>query len=180
MNPVFTIGHSTRSGEEFIGLLREFGVRLLIDVRRFPLSRRHPQFNKEELAAALAQAGIGFRHEDVLGGRRSPRRDSPNTAWRNAQFRGYADHMDTPAFREAVADIVARAQNTVQAVMCAEAVPWRCHRNLLADALVARGLEVRHILQVGKAGVHTLNKDARVLPDGRIIYGERVDQMDLL
>jgi uncharacterized protein (DUF488 family) len=180
MNPVFTIGHSTRSAEEFIGLLGEFGVELLIDVRRFPMSRRHPQFNRDALSVSLPAAGIGYLHEEVLGGRRSPREDSRNTAWRNAQFRGYADHMDTPAYRGGVERIVERAQTAVQAVMCAEAVPWRCHRNLLADALVARGLEVRHIMQPGKASPHTLNKDAHVLADARIVYGARVDQMDLL
>lgn len=180
MNPVFTIGHSTRSSEEFIALLRECWVELLIDVRRFPMSRRHPQFNRPELSASLQAAGIGYRHEEMLGGRRAAREDSPNTAWRNAQFRGYADHMDTPAFRQAVDELVQRAERTVQAVMCAEAVPWRCHRNLLADALVARGLEVRHIIQPGKANPHSLNPDARLLADGRILYGPRVDQMDLL
>lgn len=180
MNPVFTIGHSTRSSEEFITLLREYQVELLIDVRRFPISRRHPQFNGPEVSASLETAGIGYRHEEVLGGRRTARPDSPNTAWRNAQFRGYADHMDTPAFREAVAQLVQRAEQTVQAVMCAEAVPWRCHRNLLADALVARGVEVRHIIQPGKANPHSLNRDARLLADGRILYRARVDQMDLL
>lgn len=180
MNPVFTIGHSTRSIEEFVALLRESGVELLIDVRRFPMSRRHPQFNQAELSASLAVAGIGYRHEEVLGGRRVPRSDSVNTVWRNAQFRGYADHMDTPAFRQAVAGIAQRARDTVQVVMCAEAVPWRCHRNLLADALVARGLDVYHIIQPGKVNTHTLHVDARILANGRVVYGEQVDQMDLL
>jgi uncharacterized protein (DUF488 family) len=180
MNPVFTIGHSTRTIEEFVELLRDSGIELLVDVRRFPMSRRHPQFNKDQLAESLHAAGIGYRHEEVLGGRRSPRKNSPNTAWRNAQFRGYADHMDTPAYREVVGALVERAGTTVQAVMCAEAVPWRCHRNLLADALVARGLEVRHIVQLGKTSLHTLNQDAHVLAEGRVVYGERVDQMDLL
>lgn len=180
MHPVFTIGHSTRSIDEFIGLLQQSSVEQLIDVRRFPMSARYPHFNKDELARALAVAGIGYLHEEVLGGRRSPRRDSPNTAWRNPQFRGYADHMDTAAYRTAVDAIVERAQTTTQAVMCAEAVPWRCHRNLLADALVARGLEVEHIVQPGKTSRHAINKAAVVQADGRITYGARVDQMDLL
>jgi len=180
MHPVFTIGHSTRSSAELIALLRESAVDLLIDVRRFPMSARYPHFNKEELARALPAAGIAYLHEEVLGGRRTPRRDSPNTAWRNAQFRGYADHMDTLAYREAVQRILERAQTINQAVMCAEAVPWRCHRNLLADALVARGLEVLHIVQSGRTSRHALHKEATVLADARIIYGPRVDQMDLL
>ena len=180
MHPVFTIGHSTRAAEEFVALLRENAVDLLVDVRRFPMSRRYPHFNRDELAAALRAAGIDYLHAEVLGGRRSPRKDSRNTAWRNAQFRGYADHMDTPDYRAAVAELVKRAETRIQAVMCAEAVPWRCHRNLLADALVARGIEVRHIIQPGKADAHTLNKDAHVLEGGFVVYGPRVDQMDLL
>jgi uncharacterized protein (DUF488 family) len=180
MNPVFTIGHSTRTSEEFIALLVENAVNLLVDVRRFPMSRRYPHFNREELAASLNEAAIGYVHAEVLGGRRSPRKDSRNTAWRNAQFRGYADHMDTPEYRAAISELVKRANKEVQAVMCAEAVPWRCHRNLLADALVARSVEVRHIIQPGKADAHTLNKDAHVLDGGYVVYGPRVDQMDLL
>jgi uncharacterized protein (DUF488 family) len=180
MHSVFTIGHSTRAADEFIELLQEHAVDLLIDVRRYPMSRRYPHFNGDELAASLKEAGIGYEHVEVLGGRRSPRKDSRNTAWRNTQFRGYADHMDTPEYRAAVAEIVERAENRVQAVMCAEAVPWRCHRNLLADALVARGVAVRHIVQAGKANAHTLNKEAHVLAGGFVVYGPRVDQMDLL
>ncbi len=180
MNPVFTIGHSTRSIDEFIALLRESAAELLIDVRRFPMSRRYPQFNKEELAVSLNQHGIAYLHEEVLGGRRAARKDSRNTAWRNHQFRGYADHMETREYRSAVAGIVRRAEAAVQAVMCAEAVPWRCHRNLLADALIVRGVEVRHIVQPGKTNAHTLNKDAQPVGDGHIVYGPRVDQIDLL
>jgi uncharacterized protein (DUF488 family) len=180
MNPVFTIGHSTRSSADFVALLLDSGVQLLIDVRRFPMSKRYPHFNRKELAAALAAAGIGYRHEEILGGRRSPRADSPNSAWRNRQFRGYADHMDSDAFRAAIDRIVADAKTTVQAVMCAEAVPWRCHRNLLADALVARGIDTFHIMEKGKRNPHQLNKDARILPENRLVYGPRVDQIGLL
>lgn len=180
MNPVFTIGHSTRTSAEFVALLEEWSIQLLIDVRRFPMSRRYPHFNREALAADLPAQGIAYLHEEILGGRRQPRSDSRNTAWRNPQFRGYADHMDTPAYRRAVADIQARAEQTIQAVMCAEAVPWRCHRNLLADALVARGLEVRHIIQPGVANPHTLHKEAQIVDGARIIYSSQVDQMDLL
>ena len=180
MNPVFTIGHSTRSIAEFIELLRENGVDILVDVRRFPMSGRYPHFNRDELARTLAEAGIKYQHEEILGGRRTPRPDSPNSAWRNAQFRGYADHMDTAPFRTALARLAAAAGATVQAIMCAEAVPWRCHRNLLADALVARGLDVHHILAAGKRSSHQLNKDARVLAGYRIVYGPRVDQIGML
>jgi uncharacterized protein (DUF488 family) len=180
MHPVFTIGHSTRSAAEFIELLQASQVELLIDVRRFPASRRYPHFNQAELSAALAAAGISYLHEEVLGGRRAPAPDSRNSALRNAQFRGYADHMDTLAYRAAVTAIEARAQNQVQAVMCAEAVPWRCHRNLLADALLARGVEVRHIVQSGKTTPHGLHKEAHIEAGAHIVYGPRVDQIDLL
>jgi uncharacterized protein (DUF488 family) len=180
MHPVFTIGHSTRSAAEFISLLQESGVTLLIDVRRFPVSRRYPHFNQDQLAAALERTGIAYRHEEVLGGRRAPLANSRNSALRNAQFRGYADHMETAEYRQAVAQIVERAAREVQAVMCAEAVPWRCHRNLLADALVAREMEVRHIVQSGKTAVHTLHKEAHVVAGDHIVYGPRVDQTQLL
>jgi uncharacterized protein (DUF488 family) len=180
MNPVFTIGHSTRTKEEFIGLLQESSVELLIDVRRFPMSKRYPHFNRDALAVDLPAAGIAYLHEEVLGGRRQPHKDSRNTAWRNAQFRGYADHMETAAYRQAISEIVRRSAKVVQAVMCAEAVPWRCHRNLLADALVARGSEVRHIIQPGKADRHQLNKDAQVVDGDHLLYAAQVDQIDLL
>ena len=180
MNPVFTIGHSTRTSEEFIALLKEWNVDLLVDVRRFPMSRRYPHFNDSQLSVDLNAAGIDYVHEEVLGGRRTPQKDSRNTAWRNAQFKGYADHMDTPEYRSAVDRLVERAGTRIQAVMCAEAVPWRCHRNLLADALLVRGLEVRHITQPGKANTHKLNKDAHVVDGDHLVYGPKVDQMDLL
>jgi uncharacterized protein (DUF488 family) len=180
MHPVFTIGHSTRSAGDFIELLQESQVQLLIDVRRFPASRRYPHFNQDELSAALGAAGISYMHEEVLGGRRTPAPDSRNSALRNAQFRGYADHMNTPAYRAAVTAIAERAPKQVQAVMCAEAVPWRCHRNLLADALVARGVEVRHIVQPGKTTPHALHKEAHIETGAHVVYGPRVDQIDLL
>jgi uncharacterized protein (DUF488 family) len=134
---IFTVGHSTRAQEELTAILKEAGVALLVDVRRFPGSRRHPQFGKERLRAALAAEGIGYRHEPDLGGRREPRADSPNTAWRAAAFRGYADHMASPEFQSALERLVARP-DVPAAVMCAEALPANCHRQLIADALVAR------------------------------------------
>src|SRR6476661_10152569 len=136
---VFTVGHSTRSGEEFVQILKTHGVQVLVDVRTYPGSRRYPQFNREALSESLGKAGIEYRHEPRLGGRRAPRADSHNSAWRNAQFRGYADHMETEVFRKGVEDLLELAVDARVAVMCAEAVWWRCHRGLLADYLKARG-----------------------------------------
>ena len=166
---IFTVGHSTRPQEELIAILKEAGVELLVDVRRFPGSRRHPQFGKEALRAGLAAASIAYRHEPDLGGRREPRPDSPNTAWRVAGFRGYADHMASPEFRAALERLIAQ-QQTPTAVMCAEAVPWKCHRQLIADALVARGIEVVHLLGAGQRQPHVLNAAAVVRPEGLLVY----------
>ncbi|HEU0079404.1 MAG TPA: DUF488 domain-containing protein [Longimicrobiaceae bacterium] len=168
--PVFTIGHSTRTADEFLGLLRENGIRLLVDVRRFPGSRRHPHVGSAELAAGLRAAGIEYRHEPDLGGRRDPRPDSPNTAWRNASFRAYADHMDSPEFRAALERLLADSAARPTVVMCAEAVPWRCHRNLIADALIARGAPVLDVLAPGKTVPHAINPHAVVLAGGRVVY----------
>ncbi len=179
MAPLFTVGHSTRSAAELIALLAEQGVAELVDVRRFPGSRRHPQFARDALAASLAEAGIGYRHEADLGGRRQPRPDSPNTAWQNAGFRGYADHMATPPFRQALARLLALARERPTAVLCAEAVPWRCHRNLLADAAVVAGMDVLHLIGPGQSSAHQLNPDARVLPDGGLIYPATGGQIGL-
>lgn len=180
MPQVFTLGHSTRSIDEFIGLLRAFGVELLVDVRRFPGSKRHPHFAADNLAKALTVAGIGYSHEPDLGGFRKPRSDSPNTAWRNDGFRAYADHMDTREFRAALARLMERAREKTAAIMCAEATPWRCHRQLISDALTALGWQVTHILGVGKVEEHQLNPSARRLEDGKLVYVEpRRDQGDL-
>jgi uncharacterized protein (DUF488 family) len=167
---VLTIGHSTRAWPAFLGLLREFGATTLVDVRRFPASRRHPHFNGLALARALGEDGIAYVHEPELGGRRDPQPESPNTAWRVAAFRGYADHMASAEFRAALDRLPALASAGRPAVMCAEAVPWRCHRQLIADALVARGLEVRHILGPGQDRAHELNPHARIATDGTILY----------
>jgi uncharacterized protein (DUF488 family) len=177
---IFSIGHSTRSIDEFIGLLREHDVTVLVDVRRFPGSKRHPHFRADSLAVALAQAGIDYAHEPDLGGYRKPRPDSLHTAWRNDGFRGYADHMDTREFRAALDRLMQRARERPTAIMCAEVVPWRCHRQLISDALIALDWEVIHVLGQGETSTHRLNPHARRLEDGRLIYAEPCpEQSDL-
>ena len=166
---IFTVGHSTRSQEELIAILQEAGVGLLVDVRRFPGTRRYPHFGNDALRAAHAAAEIAYRHEPDLGGRREPRTDSPNTAWRVTAFRGYADHMASPEFRAALERLVAEREGS-PVVMCAEAVPWKCHRQLIADALVARGIEVVHLLAPGRREPHALNPAAVVGADGVVVY----------
>jgi uncharacterized protein (DUF488 family) len=168
--PIYTAGHSTRPAEELLALLVENGIALLTDVRRFPASRRHPQFSRQALEASLGTSGIDYLHEPDLGGRRVPRPDSPNTAWRVAAFRGYADHMESPEFQAALARLIANGAQRPTIILCAEALPWRCHRRLIADALVARGIPVLDILAPGKVETHALNPDARLLPDGRLVY----------
>lgn len=158
---LFSIGHSTRSIDEFITLLKSHRVQQLADVRTIPKSRRHPQFNSDALDASLAAVGVEYRHFPALGGLRKPRPDSRNTAWRNASFRGYADHMETVTFEAALKDLVEwSVRPTV--MMCAEAVWWQCHRQLIADALVARGWRVAHIVSTGVPTAHVLTGFARV------------------
>lgn len=169
MPAAFTIGHSTRSFEELVALLRAHSVTHLIDVRTVPRSRRNPQFNRETLAEALPAVGISYTHMPGLGGLRKPRKESPNTGWRNDSFRGYADYMLTPEFETALAALIAISGRERVAIMCAEAVPWRCHRSLIADALAARGMEVRHIMGPGAARPHTLTPFA-VLTGTRVTY----------
>jgi uncharacterized protein (DUF488 family) len=166
---VWTIGHSTRSGEEFVQILKTHGVQVLVDVRTFPGSRRYPQFNRVELSESLAKAGIEYRHEPRLGGRKAPRPDSHNTAWRNAQFRGYADHMETPVFRKGVEDLLELASERRVAVMCAEAVWWRCHRSLIADYLKAKGHTVIHIIDQKKIEEHPFTSAALIV-EGELSY----------
>ncbi len=160
--PLFTIGHSTRPFEQFLALLRQHGVEQLIDVRTAPGSRRNPQYMKEQLTASLVAHGIGYLHMKELGGFRKPLPDSPNAAWRNDSFRGYADYMTTPEFQEALAHLMGPAATMPTAIMCAEAVPWRCHRSLIGDALLARGIEVRHIMSATKTDLHSLRPFAVV------------------
>lgn len=164
---IFTVGHSTHPIDEFIALLEAHGVSSLVDVRTVPKSRHNPQFAQEELSASLAAAGISYRRMADLGGLRHSRKDSINGAWRNASFRGYADYMQTPEFGAAVGDLVQQAAMRPTAIMCAEAVPWRCHRSLIGDALLLRGVEVLDILSPTSAKPHALTSFAKV--DGETI-----------
>ena len=165
----FTVGHSTRSLEELTALLHEHEVTLLADVRTIPGSRRMPHFSRAALASTLPRCGVDYVHLPELGGLRRPRPDSPNTGWRNASFRGYADYMMEPGFRDALERLVGLGRDRRLAIMCAEAVPWRCHRSLIADALLVRGIEVCHILGPGSAQAHRLTPFARVERD-RLTY----------
>lgn len=178
---IYTIGHSTRAVNELVALLVRNEVRTLVDVRRYPGSRRHPQFNRESLAVSLAAAGIAYRHEPELGGRRgTPRHDSPNMGWRNTSFRAYADHLATAPSGDALDGLVDDAEEGPIALMCAEAVPWRCHRQLISDALTARGHTVRHILSEAEPRPHELNAMARIDDQGGVTYpDEEPTQRDL-
>ena len=175
---VWTIGHSTRSIEEFIGVLQAHGIKLLADVRLLPGSKRYPHFNSDVLAASLASNGIAYEHFRDLGGRRRPRPDSRNSAWRNDAFRGYADHMETPVFEAAVARLLVAAAERPTAIMCAEAVWWRCHRGLVSDYLKARGIEVMHIVDAKKADPHPWTSAAKIV-DGRLSYAADADELRL-
>ena len=167
---LYTIGHSTRSLDELVEALRSFGVDLLVDIRTIPRSRHTPQFNREALSRTLPERGIRYAHLKALGGLRKPRRDSANTGWRNAGFRGFADYMDTPEFAAALEELRGLIGGAGSAaIMCAEAVPWRCHRSLVADALTAQGDTVLHIMAPGKAQPHALTPFARV-ERGRVSY----------
>ena len=166
---ILTIGHSTNSLEDLVALLKENEVTLVADVRTMPRSGHKPQFNKDTLADDLAGAGIKYRHLAGLGGMRRPIPDSPNAAWRNAGFRGFADHMQTSDFVRSLEDLIQIAEKETVALMCAEAVPWRCHRSLIADALVARGTAVEHIMGTGNRRPHSLNRWAQVT-DGAVVY----------
>ncbi len=166
---VFTIGHSTRTLPELAELLREHGIRRLVDVRTVPRSRHNPQFNAETLPEALRREGIEYTHLKELGGLRHARKDSPNAGWRNASFRGFADYMATAEFESGVAKLLSLAEREPAAIMCAEAVPWRCHRSLISDALLARGVQVQHITGRGQAQPHSLTSFARIA-GGRVTY----------
>ena len=166
---LWTYGHSTRSIEDFIEALASFDVRVLADVRSYPGSKRYPQFNKENLKASLTKAAINYQHFPELGGRRRARPDSLNIAWRNESFRGYADYMETEAFRDGILRLLEIARVSRTAVMCSEAVWWRCHRSLISDYLKAKGIEVNHIMLTGKSEPHPFTSAARIV-NGELSY----------
>ncbi len=166
---IWTIGHSTRTFEELVTVLRAYGIERLIDVRTVPRSRKNPQFNREEMETRLPEVGIEYTHAKDLGGLRKAQKDSINTGWRNESFRGYADYMQTEAFARALDWLVEQASKARVAIMCAEAVPWRCHRSLIADALAVRGVEVAEIFDEHKSQQHKLTSFA-VVRDGSVSY----------
>ena len=176
---VFTVGHGTRSIDEFLSLLRGAGVRHLVDVRSFPGSRRHPQFGKDALAASLSSQGIAYEWKKELGGFRKPRRGSRHTALTSAGFRGYADHMETDEFRAARDWLMRASTETPTAVMCAESLWWKCHRRMLSDALVAAGCGVRHIMSGGRIDPHRPHPAAR-LEGGAPVYDVAASQGRLI
>jgi len=166
---IWTIGHSTRSSEEFNQILLAHKIAALVDVRSFPGSRRYPHFNKPELSRALDSVGILYLHAPRLGGRRRPSPESKNTAWQNASFRAYADHMESEEFQQGIDELVELASEKRTAIMCAESLWWRCHRSLISDFLKARGFEVIHILDEKKTETHPYTSAARIV-DGRLSY----------
>jgi uncharacterized protein (DUF488 family) len=167
---IWTIGHSTREIDKFISALEANGIKLIADVRLLPGSKRYPQFNRESLAKSLSEHGIGYEHFPELGGRRKPKPDSRNTAWRNEAFRGYADHMETEGFREGVNRLVDLANKFgPSSLMCAEAAWWRCHRALISDFLKARGIEGTHIIDAEKTQPHPYTSAARIV-NGELSY----------
>jgi uncharacterized protein (DUF488 family) len=169
LSAIWTIGHSTRSSEEFTEILLAHRIEALVDVRSFPASRRYPHFNKAELARALEDAGILYVHNSQLGGRRRPSPQSKNTAWKNASFRAYADHMESEEFKKGIEGLLDLASEKRTAVMCAEALWWRCHRSLIADFLKAEGIEVIHILDAKHTETHPYTAAARIL-NGHLSY----------
>jgi uncharacterized protein (DUF488 family) len=166
---LWTIGHSTRPIEEFVEALTSFDIKILVDVRSFPGSRRYPHFDREQLRVSLPAAGIEYQHLPELGGRRRAKTDSLNMAWRNEMFRGYADYMETDPFCGGVQRLLDFARSGRTAVMCAEAVWWRCHRSLIADYLKAKGLDVVHIMAAGKSEAHPFTSAARIV-NGELSY----------
>ncbi len=166
---IWTIGHSTRPIEEFLDLLQTYRVEAIADVRRFPGSRKYPQYGQQALAAALGRHGIGYEWLEALGGRRRASADSPNTAWRSAAFRGYADYMGSAEFAQGLAQLLELTSQSRTALMCSEAVWWRCHRSLIADALCVRGIEVVHVLDARHNTPHPMTQPARIV-DGRLTY----------
>lgn len=166
---IYTVGHSTRSLDDFVEMLRHYGIARLVDVRTIPRSRHNPQFNGDALGRSLRNRGIGYRHMKRLGGLRHARSDSQNTGWHNVSFRGFADYMQTLDFAVAIGKLVELAKEKPTVIMCAEAVPWRCHRSLIGDALIVRGIEVRDIFSTKNVKPHVLTHMAEVR-DTRITY----------
>ncbi|MHB1457318.1 MAG: DUF488 domain-containing protein [Armatimonadota bacterium] len=166
---IWTVGHSTRTIDGFIGLISSYGIEAVLDVRTVPRSRKNPQFNKDSLEQTLPEAGIEYMHQKDLGGLRHPAKDSVNTAWRNDSFRGFADYMQTLEFEEALTWLIEFAKQKYTVIMCAEILPWRCHRSLIADALLVNGFEVVEIFEVGKSRLHKLTSFA-VVKDGKVTY----------
>ena len=166
---IWTVGHSNRTLEDFVTILRSHNIELVVDVRRFPGSRRYPHFNSEKLSTALAEQGIAYLHFPELGGRRAPRPDSPNVAWRNEGFRGYADYMETAEFRAAIDKLASEAKKRRTVVMCAEALWWQCHRSMVADFLKTEGWSVWHVLGAQKTEEHKYTAPAHVV-NGRLTY----------
>jgi len=175
LNTIWTIGHSTRPWEAFVALLGDAGIEAVADVRRFAGSRRNPQFGGQDMGAALAVEGIRYVPMPALGGRRTPRADSPNSAWRNSAFRGYADYMQTRDYLDARGRLQELAQATRVAVMCAEAMWWQCHRSLIADDFKATGWTVVHLQAIGRQEEHPYTPAARIV-DGRLDYGAAADE----
>ena len=169
---IYTIGHSTRPLDEFIGMLHSYNIRMLADIRNFPGSRRYPHFNRDNLEAALNAHHIGYVHLKDLGGRRKPDKDSKNTAWRVDAFRGYADYMEKAPFKLAIQQLEDLASAQPLAYMCSEAVWWRCHRALVSDYLKVHGWKVMHIMGEGKATEHPFTAPARII-NGRLLYSEK-------
>ncbi|MFL5747903.1 MAG: DUF488 family protein, partial [Niastella sp.] len=166
---IWTIGHSTHSFEEFVLMLHSFNIKLVADIRSYPGSRKFPQFNKEALEISLPQTDIQYVHLKDLGGRRKADPDSKNTAWRHAAFRGYADYMETSAFKDGIKELIKSALSQQTAYMCSEAVWWRCHRSLISDYLKAQGWKVMHIMSISKAVEHPYTAPARII-NGKLTY----------
>lgn len=164
---IFTIGHSTRSREEFLEILKHYHITELVDIRTIPKSRHNPQFNEDDLAHVLRNHHIGYRHQKNLGGLRHAHKDSINTAWENASFRGFADYMQTEEFQEGLKTLIETAHSKVVAIMCAEAVPWRCHRSLIGDALLVHDIDVEDIFSITSVKAHTLTPWA-------VVHGKKI------
>jgi len=170
---MWTIGHSTRTSEHFIDMLRSFEIKMLIDVRSFPGSKRYPQFNKENLEVSIPKNNIGYVHLKSLGGRRPVQKDSKNTAWKHPAFRGYADYMETDEFKKGSRELETIAVVQRTAYMCSEAVWWRCHRSMVSDYLKLHGWLIYHIMETGKATEHTYTAPAKII-NGQLSYHEQM------